>query len=320
MTHARTTAVAIGCALLATLIWGGWFPVSRLAVTTRLSPADVTLLRIAVPAVLLLPIVVRRGLKAGGAGWWGSLGMAATVGIPFPLLLNSGLQYAPAAHAAIFVPGVFPSITFVLGVVLLGDPLTRRRVAGVLLAAAGVGVVGWVAVETYRPGELDGYLFFHVCAWLWAGYTLITRVARIDPLHATAVLTVVSSLIYVPGYLAFAESGLPALPWSELIFQVSYHGLLGGLISMLLYNHAVNVLGASQSAIFGGLVPCIAAILSVPILGEVMGPREVVGLVLVSAGIVLVTGARLPGLGRGLNDDRGRSGGRGRPAARHPGS
>lgn len=298
MTRARSPALAVACALLATLIWGGWFPVSRLAVTTRLTPADVTLLRIAVPAALLLPVALRFGLKAGRAGWPGSLAMAATVGIPFPLLLNAGLQHAPAAHAAVFVPGVFPSITFILGVLVLGDTPTVRRLAGVLLAAAGVGLVGWVAIEAFRPGALGGYVYFHICAWLWALYTLVTRIARIDPLHATAVLTVVSTILYLPAYLAFAEGGLAALPWTELAFQVTYHGLLGGLLSMLLYNHAVNVLGASQSAIFGGLVPCIAAVLSVPILGEVLGPREIVGLVLVSAGIVLVTGGRLPRLGR----------------------
>lgn len=307
MPNPRKTVLAIGCALLATLIWGGWFPVSRLAVTDQLSPADVTLLRIGPPALLLLPIVLRRGLKAGRAGWPGSLAMAATVGIPFALLLNTGLQYAPAAHAAIFVPGVFPSLTFLAGVLLLGDPVTPRRVAGVLLAAAGVALVGWVALDTSGPGELGGYLYFHVCAWLWATYTLVTRAARIDPLHATAVLTVTSTLLYAPAYLVFADSGLPELPLAELAFQVGYHGLLGGLLSMLLYNHAVNVLGASQAAIFGGLVPCVAAILSVPLLGELLGTREVIGLVLVSAGIVLGTGGRLPSFGKARREDAARA-------------
>ncbi len=291
---ARRRLFAVALAAFATLIWGGWFPISRLAVTTGLTPADVAFLRFGVAGLVLLPVCLRQGFRAGRAGCWGSLAMTATIGVPFPLLLATGLQFAPAAHAAVFVPGVFPGLTFILGVLLLRDPVTWRRLAGICLVAAGVGMVAWVALESRSPGELRGYLLFHLCAWLWALYTIVARVARIGPLHATAILSVLSMLIYLPPYLLFAESGLPGLPPAELLFQVAYHSLLGGILSMLCYNHAVNVLGASQAAIFGGLVPCIAALLSVPILGETLGLREVLGLAAVTAGIALVTGARMP--------------------------
>jgi drug/metabolite transporter (DMT)-like permease len=287
----RRTALAIAAAILAVVIWGAWFPIARLSVTTSITPWDLALLRFSFAAIVLLPVVARHGMAAGRTGWLGALVMALSVGAPFALLLGIGIRSAPAAHAAVFIPGVFPTLTFILGLVFLGDPVTWRRTVGVILVAAGVALVGWAALEGSGGGPLSSYGLFHICAWMWAIYTVTTRIAKISSMHATAILNVLTMALFLPFFLLFGESTLATLPVAELAFQIGYHGVLGGLVSILCYNHAINVLGASRAAIFGGLVPCVAALLSVPILGEALSGREIAGLVAVTVGVALVTGA-----------------------------
>jgi drug/metabolite transporter (DMT)-like permease len=56
---------------------------------------------------------------------------------------------------------------------------------------------------------------------------------------------------------------------------------------------AVTLLGASRGAAFASLVPVIAVLLAVPVLGERPRPWDLVGITLVGAGVLFASGARL---------------------------
>lgn len=291
----RRTILGLGAASLAALLWGSWFPLSRLMVRDQsMSAEDVAWLRFAIAAVVLLPLVRRHGLKAGRAGWLGTAIMPLCVGFPFAFLNATGLKFAPAAHAAMFVPGLFPVLTAILGVIILRDRLSVRSVAGTALVLAGVAGVGWSSLTGETGGSWQGYALFLTCASMWAVYSITTRIARIGPVHAVTIIAVVSMAVATPFYFMFGDVRLLTLPPAMLAFQVIYQGVGIGLVSMIAYNYAINVLGASQAAVFGGLVPCIAAVMAVPILGERLGWLEIAGVAAVTVGILLVNGARLP--------------------------
>ena len=63
---------------------------------------------------------------------------------------------------------------------------------------------------------------------------------------------------------------------------------------MFLYVYGIRILGASQAAIFAALVPCFAAILAWPLIGEAIGPAEALAILSLTVGIALVSGAKLP--------------------------
>ena len=67
----RLTAVL--ALIFATILWGGWFPVTQLGVTSgAITMWDMPLLRCSAGAIVLLPIVLQHGIKAGKAGWFGT--------------------------------------------------------------------------------------------------------------------------------------------------------------------------------------------------------------------------------------------------------
>ena len=79
----RTGAIAaIAAATFAAVAWGAWFPVSRAAVTTTLSPLDIALLRFIVVGAAMLPVLWRYGIAMGRFGLRGSLAAVLLVGAP----------------------------------------------------------------------------------------------------------------------------------------------------------------------------------------------------------------------------------------------
>lgn len=291
----RQRLIAVLALIFATILWGGWFPVTRLGITDgAVTPWDMPLLRCSAGAIILLPVVLRHGLKAGKAGWLGTLIILATLSGPFAFAIGYGIHYAPAAHAAIFVPGCFPALVFAIGIIFLGDKATPRRLLGLGAVGIGVAIIGWIALSSGSSGALNGYLAFHACAWMWAVYTIVIRLAGITPIHALAITHVGAAAVYGPIWLLVGDTGLTNLTLPALAFQIGYHGVLNGLVAMFLYIYGIRVLGAADAAIFAALVPCFATLLAWPMIGEAIGPAEALAVLAVSIGIALVSGARLP--------------------------
>src|SRR3954453_14520206 len=89
--------------LAAVSIWSGWIVIARLGLRSSLTPWDIAALRFGVAGVLLLPYVARHGLALAQLGW---IGVAAIVlgGAAPVFFANTGLMFAPAAHAGALFP------------------------------------------------------------------------------------------------------------------------------------------------------------------------------------------------------------------------
>src|SRR5262245_6327129 len=95
--------------LASALIGGGWQIATRHSTTaTGVAPADLALLRYAIPAVILLPVLWRAWPKLRRTDGRCLLLMAAGGGLPFGLLAIGGTQFAPAAHMGVLVAGAAP--------------------------------------------------------------------------------------------------------------------------------------------------------------------------------------------------------------------
>src|SRR5439155_25840128 len=92
--------------------------------------------------------------------------------------------------------------------------------------------------------------------------------AKLDPLHAAALVATGSLVLYLPVYLALFGTRLARLSSVELAIQMIFQGILVTIISVVLYGHAVAILGASRGAAFGALVPALSALFAMPLLRE----------------------------------------------------
>jgi drug/metabolite transporter (DMT)-like permease len=94
------------------------------------------------------------------------------------------------------------------------------------------------------------------------------RQARLEPLHAAALVSTGSLVIYLPIYLALHGARLTRLTLAEFTVQALFQGVLVTIVSLVLYVRAVAILGASGGAAFGALVPALSALFAIPLLAE----------------------------------------------------
>jgi len=273
--------------VLAALIWAGFPAITKLSMATHtLTAWDVTALRFATAGLLMLPLFVRHGLRPLHLS--GALLLAVGAGAPYVLLTAGGLAFAPAAHMGVITPSCMLLISTVGSWLLLGGKPTGGGVAGVLTILAGILMLGWDGLSSHGGSVWLGDAMFVLGGLLWASYTLATRAWGVPPLQATAIVAVLSMLGYVPFYAAAAGSHLAAAPWREIVIQAVFQGVLSAVVALVFYTRSVALLGAARGAVFGALVPSLALLFAIPILGEIPTRLQIVGVAVVTAGMLLV--------------------------------
>jgi drug/metabolite transporter (DMT)-like permease len=253
---------------------------------------DVTALRFGVAGVLLLPLFAK--LKLGNLRWWTALLLACGAGAPYVLLTAGGLAFAPAGHMGVITPSCMLVCATLGSRLLLKDPLTADRMLGVGTILCGLIALGWDGIANHGGQTWIGDAMFLVAGMFWASYTLGSRAWRVEPLHATAVVGVLSMLLYLPGYAWFSGTALAAAPWREILIQSVFQGVLSAIVALLLYTRAVAILGAARGAVFAALVPSFSLLLAIPLLHEIPTSLQILGVVLVTAGMVFALGLHDP--------------------------
>lgn len=291
----RTVAGALWVTFAVT-IWAGWLVTTRLGVATTgprsLTAWDITALRFLVAGLLLVPVVIRRGfaLQRLGAGWFALL--VAGAGAPYVVVVTWGLALAPAAHGGALLPGTMPMFVALLTFAVMRERLALDQVLGLALTLVGVTVL--LGAEIARSGiggtAPIGDLLFLLAAFLWACSTLAMKRGGLAPLHGTAIVAVASLILFLPPYFYFNGARVLSLPAAEPAFHAFYQGVMTSVVSLIAYMRGIALLGPARGSAFSALVPVMAALLAIPVLGEWPTPLTWVAVAFSAAGVVLASG------------------------------
>src|SRR5262249_31116546 len=166
---------------------------------------------------LLAPVVVWRGLARDHLGWSGLTVIIAGQGAPYVLVAASGLQFAPARDQGALNPGSMPLFVALVAAMVLAEKLSIPRRLGLSFIFAGVVVViVWHAGSAaWSLARTLGDALFLFAGFLTACFTVVMRQAKLDPLHAAALVATGSLAIYLPIYLALYRPHLTVLPLAE---------------------------------------------------------------------------------------------------------
>ncbi len=202
-TDRASPSLAFGALCGATMALGAAtsFAVARAGALRGLTPDDMIFARALVAGLVMLPVLLRWGLPSlAGIGWRRELVLLLTGGPLFAFLQTGGYAFAPLAHGAIIAPSTVTLLSTLGAVALLGERLTVSHVVGGLAVIAGVVLVSWHGLTGAAVDDTTwiGDLMFVTSSVLWAGFTLLMRKWRIDPLGATAVVPAISILIGIP--------------------------------------------------------------------------------------------------------------------------
>lgn len=103
----------------------------------------------------------------------------------------------------------------------------------------------------------------------------------------TIALAVGAALLYLPLYALLLPKKIAAAPLWEVIVQGIYQGGLSVVLSTLVYTRMLMTFGPTRAAIITAVVPGLAAVLAVPLLGEPLAAAAVIGLALVTSGMIV---------------------------------
>ncbi len=208
------------------------------------------------------------------------------------LLVFGGFLFAPAAHGGVFMNGVLPAITLLVGWVWLSELPFTKQIWGVVLIILGTGMATIDASSLSLTDSWIGDLLFLGGAIFFSIYMVAGRVWQITPVQILLCGSVINAVCFFPVWFLFLPTGFQIAERSDLLLQLFYQGLIPNLIGILLVTYSVRTIGSPATAAFMAAVPAGGTILSFLILDEAPGWVGWVSLIPLTIGILLVALSR----------------------------
>jgi drug/metabolite transporter (DMT)-like permease len=273
----RIDALSWAILLLLVVIWGSTFAGIRIGVET-IDPAWLVtgrllgaafFLAIWIAGSRLLNRPVRGDARAPvtlkAIGWFTFIGVSATAA-PFILYANSAETTGSAVMA--ICNGATPFATAILAHIFVGDRLTARRIAGVLLGFAGLVVLVLPEFGEAGGGNFLGIAMAVVGAWLYAIGNVGTRMApRVEPAMSSFLIVTAAGL----ATLVFAlVTGAPFPTNASVNSTVAMVmlALFPTAVAMFLYVWLIQRAGAMFVSYTTYMSPLWATLLGVTLMGE----------------------------------------------------
>jgi drug/metabolite transporter (DMT)-like permease len=282
--------------LTAISIWALNFSVVKVGIA-EIGPLPFAVLRYGIGAVLMALFVLGR---AGSLRFHrrdtGLLLVAGALGVTLnQLCFVFALQLTTATNVAL-LSATQPIFTALIATIVGDEILGRRHWVAVGLGMAGVVmIVGGAADQPAGPavalagdvplGELLALGVSLTAAASWVAIRrLLSRYSPYPVLTAqmglgTALLVVVAA----PSLVSADYAAVTSIGWSSL----AYSAILAGVVTNLLYYAGVHRVGASRAAVFQYLQSFLGVVFAVFLLHEPLRPLQVVGGIVVVAGVVL---------------------------------
>lgn len=271
------------------VLWGGSFLFNALALA-GLPPLTIVLLRVGIAAVALHVV-----LRAMGQGMphdrtlWGAFLVMGTINnvIPFCLIVLG--QMTVAVGLASILNATTPLFTALVAHFWTEDErLSGGRLLGLLIGLAGVVMI--VGPEALRGlgGTLAGQLSCLGAALSYGVAGVYGRRFRrlgVAPITAATGQVTGATLVLLPLVLLIDRPWLLAMPGATVWGAVLALALVSTALAYLLYFRLLASSGATNLVLVTLLVPPVAMLLGVLVLGERLAPQHLVGLSLIAVGL-----------------------------------
>jgi drug/metabolite transporter (DMT)-like permease len=284
-----TLAVAMMIGL--TLSWGLNGVAAKLT-NTGYSPVFLAVVRSALGGALVFAWCWWRGIRLferDGTLWVGMLA-GLLFGIEF-LLIFVGLDFTSVARSTLLV-NTMPFWVLIGGHFLLGERITARKIAGLLLAFGGLVLIFSDKLSQPGPDALIGDLMSLGAGLAWALTNVVIKGTKLAGASAEKLLLYQLAVSAVVALLVLPLGGPPirdgnAVATWAMLFQAVYIVAVTYVMWFWLLRHYP----ASGLASFTFLTPAFGVLLAGLILGEPLGTTIFLALGLIAAGLVLVNRA-----------------------------
>ncbi len=252
-------------------------------------PVLLTCLRTTFAGAFIFPIYLWRERGKHKAWTWLELRGLLLLGI-FGVIANQlffvlGLAWTSVAHAAIIMT-LMPVLVLLFAAFIGQENITARKVAGMIVAAAGVGVL-----QLERRSGSGATLLGDLCTFL-CGISLAMFTVRSKQLMERYGNLTINTVAYAGGAVAIAPLTL-WLSWrygltrasAAAWWSVAYMSVFSSVLAYFIYSYALTYMPASRASAISYLQPLGATVLAVALLGEPVTTVLAIGGILVLTGV-----------------------------------
>ncbi|MBP7960692.1 MAG: DMT family transporter [Caldilineaceae bacterium] len=224
---------------------------------------------------------------------WVRAGILGVLGTALPMTaIVSSLQYQSSGVTSLLLT-LNPAVVVILAQIFLADePMTWRRIAGVLIAFGGAGLLlmrGETGLANLVQADWRGYAWVSVGILGGASATVYARrMLRFeDAIDVAAVRMTVAALVLIPVTSLTVGYDLSRVDAAGVMALI-YAAIFGTFSGMILNFYIIKHHGATPASQVSYVIPVVATGLGALLLGEQITPLMLVGMVIIFAGITLL--------------------------------
>ena len=273
------------------VLWGIPYLFIKIALGD-LEPGFVAWGRIAIGALVLLPIAWKLGALKGMRGHVKWVITYAVCEIAVPFLIAVGEKHVSSSMASIII-ATMPLIVAVLALRFAPEEKpTRLRLLGLVVGLLGVVALLGIDVAGH-PDELFGAGCILVAT---VGYAMAPIIISRNLADQHPIAPVTGGVVFATfALLPLAIIGAPhSVPSAGAIASVVVLGVGCTALGLVLFFVLITEAGPSRASVITYINPIVAVALGVTLLDERLGAGAVAGLLLILAGSWLATDGRLP--------------------------
>ncbi len=277
--------------ILLSVLWGGAYFLAGVAVR-ELPPLTVVLVRVSLAAITLLPLFWYAGhsMPKSFTQWLPFIGMGLLNNvIPFGLIFIGQTQITVGLSS--IINAMTPLFTVVVMAGFGQERLTLNRVIGVVLGVAGVAVLRGIdgpvdASQTLGILLCLGAALSYGFAALWGRKFL----AGIAPVKSATCQLICSTLIMIVVVSIIDQPWLLPMPGSDTLWALAALAVFGTALAYIVFFKILVRAGPSNVMLVTLLIPVTALILGSVFLGEVIRVQEILGALIIAAGLLFIDG------------------------------
>jgi drug/metabolite transporter (DMT)-like permease len=268
--------------------------------------ASYTFIKVGLETIPPITLIAARTLIAGGVLWlvmllrgirlprdrasWGRFMVQSCLNSVIPFTLIAWAEQSIDAGVAVILNSMTPVFTFLITLLWSRHEATSlRRFGGILLGMAGTFFIVGMQATQHIGQELAAQLAVVLATICYAGAAIFGRSFKdLDPMAPAAGSLICGAAMLIPLSLMVDR------PWTLAPSTASVLALIGlaifsTAIAFVIYFRLIRTLGSLSTTAQGYLRAPIGVAIGALYLGERLDPSAFIGLILILAGVGLMT-------------------------------
>ena len=249
--------------------------------------ATLTLWRFAIGAGVFWSLVaLRRPARVSRRTVLTCIGLGA-VGYAVQALTYFGAVAVMDAGLAALLVYTYPAIIALIGFLTRREPPTRRRL--VALGCSGAGMLLLLGLGGFSSVSPVGIGLALTAGVTYAIYTIVASSLPVDA-DVSLLMAIVATSALASVTIFTVASGQPIAlePDPVVLGWVVSYVVVGTILAMLLHQRGITRVGAATGGILSSIEPLVAAAAVALVYGEMLTPVQVLGGLVILAGVVVV--------------------------------